>query len=312
MRLTPFDEWTVRGVWWPTLRRRSRPALALVVHHSVTLTDGRTALQRWRDIEEVIYGRRWSSRFTMTAYSYLEARGEVAIARGTKYRNGANNNTRGDHGEYPDLNNGNTISVCVAGNYQPDVAGVPTMPATRQSAVAVAGLYRHLIDAGALVDDAPIIPHRALHRTSCPGNNLVGKWLDMVRTITKGKEVPEMTIYRLTGIGFAVLDWQEHGATISAISATTSDNLEEQGALRLELSKAQIEGYRWRWADHLILDESTASAEWVQVAKAAGLANAGHRFIRSEPAGVPAPPAPVDLEALADAVADELGDRIGR
>ena len=123
--VVPFKSWTIRGRWWPTLRRR-RQSIAAVIHHSVTDTRGRTGEQQIQHIEEITYRRRWRARFTMVPYnSMVDTAGVIYAGRETTYRNAANKDGRGTG-----FRNANTLSFCYAGNFQPGVYGIPTMSPT--------------------------------------------------------------------------------------------------------------------------------------------------------------------------------------
>lgn len=181
-RIAPFAEWTVRGRWWPTARRSSSPALALVVHHSVT-TILATTLASVQAVEEVIYGRRLSSRFSMIAYSFLiTPDGAIWEGRGTVYRNGANNRTKRN----VPYTNSNTLSVCFVGNFHPGVAGVTTLTPTPEALAACADLVAHLRAQGALVAGSDLVAHSMLHATACCGDNLRNELSTIRRLIADG------------------------------------------------------------------------------------------------------------------------------
>lgn len=166
--VVPFDDWTVKGRWWPTSKRRQQ-STAVVLHHSVTDTTGRSSHQQAQDIEQVIYDRRRRSRFSMVAYSFIVATdGTLFEGRGVTYRNGANNDTKNTG-----YTNTNTMSVCFAGNYQPGVAGVPELQPTPAQLRAVGDLAGWLHLAKELTGDYEILPHRHVHATACPGDNIV-------------------------------------------------------------------------------------------------------------------------------------------
>lgn len=169
--VVPFDQWTIRGRWWPvTLRRRLRSE-ASVVHHSVTDTTGDTDLAQAQQIEEVIYRRRLKARFSMVAYSYIIGTDATVFeGRGVTYRNAANNDTKNTG-----LTNTVTVSFCFAGNYHPDVAGVPTLTPTVKQLAAAGDVIAWLELSGDLEPDADVVPHRYVHATACPGDNLASE-----------------------------------------------------------------------------------------------------------------------------------------
>lgn len=158
----PFDEWTLRGRWWPVTRRPTgTPNEANVIHHSVTNTAGKDAVTQIRDIEEIIYQRRITSKFSMVAYSFLiSSDAQVFEGRGLTYRNGANNDTKNTG-----FGNANTFSICFAGNYMTDEP-------TDAQLDAAGRLVRWLKDHGHAFQTAPTIPHSQVHATACCGTNL--------------------------------------------------------------------------------------------------------------------------------------------
>ena len=134
-----FEDWTRHGKWGNPPGIGSTPKLATVVHHSVTNTTGLEPLQQAQAVESVIYGRRVKSKFSMLAYSDLVTPdGTVWEGRAGHHQNGANNNTNGARHtvELPSgpltvrLDNSNTYSICLVGNYHPGVPGVPTLSPT--------------------------------------------------------------------------------------------------------------------------------------------------------------------------------------
>lgn len=155
-----FADWTRRGKWGTTSAFNA-PAAGVVVHHSVTRVTGSPVADA-QTVEEVIWQRRFSSGFSMIAYSFLlhpdgtvlEGRGPWAGARG--WRNGANKNTRGGS-----LSNSNTVSVCCIGDYRSD----------RVTSVMRHSFGRLLSDLrrdGVVAVDAMVVPHSELAFTECP------------------------------------------------------------------------------------------------------------------------------------------------
>lgn len=169
----PFDDWTVYGQWWPTMRRR-RQAAASLVHHSVTRTAGFDDLQQARTIEAVIHGRRLKSRFSMVAYNFIIARGATVFeGRGWTYRNGANNDTK-----RTGYGNANTISICFAGNYEVGLS-IPTVFPTDDQLDAAAAIIREGLELGHIYQPALVLPHNHVHATACPGDTLEGRMQDI-------------------------------------------------------------------------------------------------------------------------------------
>jgi hypothetical protein len=218
--VAPFEDWTIRGRWWPTMRRRKQ-AIAVVFHHAVTDITGRTDLQQVQDVEEVIYRRRFRSRFTMFAYCFALSHGaRLYEGRGTKYRNGANNDTKGTG-----YNNSNTISVVLCGNYEHGVPGIPTLTPTEAQAKMAAALVRDLVRAGVVVDwpEVVLLPHNHVHSTACPGDNVEGAWLNRVRDLVampapqppdEHEGLPAMyDVQRDSEVGTTWATWTVNGTT---------------------------------------------------------------------------------------------------
>lgn len=188
MRVIPFDEWTIRGRWGPTLRRQS-PSAALVVHHTVTpvtsdpFADAQT-------VEDVIWARRFSSGFTSVPYGWLlHPDGTLFASRGTTYRNGANRSTRPG----VNLSNRNTMSVGLIGNYE-------QRSVTIQQRNSFDGLRDELAGLGFLSNRANVVGHDQLASTACPGNaldqllqpadpadGLEGEQMETLVSLTNGK-----------------------------------------------------------------------------------------------------------------------------
>jgi hypothetical protein len=165
MEIVPHAAWSKRGQWAPTSDFVG-PAKGLVVHHSVTRVSGDAAADA-RVVDDVIWGRRTTSKFAMIAYSYLlHPDGTIFEGRGVRKRNGANNNTKGG-----DLSNRNTLSVCLIGDYRTD-----QVTAAQRSSLAA--LTAWLRAEGHLTADADLAGHRELHATACPGPNVVAVLAD--------------------------------------------------------------------------------------------------------------------------------------
>lgn len=163
--LIPFREWSKLGRWWPTPARPAGAAAAVVVHHTVTATS-RFPKQDAQHVERVIYGRRWSARFSSLPYNYLlHFDGTILEGRGVNYRNAANKATRPG----VNLSNGNTLSVALIGDHR---AGRDVVtPAQRRS---FAWLTTQLAADGHLGNAASVTSHAALAFTECPAGGLDG------------------------------------------------------------------------------------------------------------------------------------------
>lgn len=160
MNVIPFDDWTGRGRWGPTLRRPN-PSAALVVHHTVTTASANPVRDAQR-VEDVIWARRFSAKFTSVPYGWLlHPDGTLFTSRGTIYRNGANRATRAG----ATLSNRNTMSVALIGNYE-------KQSVTIQQRRAFDTLRTELANLGFLTNRANVVGHRALSHTACPGNAL--------------------------------------------------------------------------------------------------------------------------------------------
>lgn len=166
--IVPFEEWSLRGRWWPVTRRpTSKPNIASIVHHAVTDTTGRSPFEQIQDIEEIIYRRRIRSRFSMIAYSWpIATDGTVFAGRAHVYRNGANNDTK-----RTGFTNSNTSSICFAGNYEPG-AGPPVLIPTEAQLRSAARVIAWERSVGLMVDVSPVKPHSDVHKTACCGLEL--------------------------------------------------------------------------------------------------------------------------------------------
>lgn len=160
MIIRPFPSWTVKGRWWPTMRRGSKPALATVVHHSVTRPTT-SPVNDARAVERVIWNRRFTSRFSMIAYSFMiHPDGTILEGRGKTYRNGANKNDKGGV-----FDNSNTISICLIGDYR-------TNEVTDEQRRAYKQLRAELVRTGVIDRNAKQLGHSALAYTACPAGAL--------------------------------------------------------------------------------------------------------------------------------------------
>lgn len=159
-----FDNWSKRGRWWPT-RRFAGPAVSIIVHHSVTTPTSEPVADA-RTIEDVIYARRFRSRFSMVAYSYLiHPDGTVLEGRGVTWRNGANADRKNTG-----LGNARTLSVCMIGSYHPPAGGHDEL--TDAQVVAFRQLADWLESAGYLTNSRSVNPHSAVAYTDCCGDTL--------------------------------------------------------------------------------------------------------------------------------------------
>lgn len=174
MRTVPFEDWTGLGQWFPCLSYKGK-AEGIIVHHSVTKpTDN--PFNDARVVERVIYDRRFESRFGMIAYSYMiHPDGTIFEGRGLTYRNGANKNTKGGL-----LSNGNTVSVCMIGDYRRDKI-------TDKQIAAFNWLRSDLIMRAGVIPSATVHPHSELSHTECPSLDV-----DVFDTTLLGEEEPEM------------------------------------------------------------------------------------------------------------------------
>lgn len=178
--VVPFEEWTVKGRWWPTTLRRKQISSAAVIHHSVTNTTGKSSYAQVQEIERVIFDRRIRSRFSMVAYNFLVATDALVFeGRGLKYRNAANNDTKGTG-----YDNKATLSFCFAGSYEPGT-DVPTLQPTPQQLAAVGDVIAWLVMAGHVSKWHEVIPHSYVHRTACPGDNLEAAIPDLARYVSR-------------------------------------------------------------------------------------------------------------------------------
>lgn len=161
MRIVPFNQWTKLGQWWPTMRLKGEMG-GIIVHHSVTKPTDNAAADA-RVVERIIYNRRFKSRFSMVAYSWLiHPDGSIFEGRGHLWRNGANTNKKGGS-----LSNSNTVSVCMIGDYRTDKI-------TDVQRSAFWWLVQHLQGTGTVKPNPDIFPHSDLAWTACPSGAMDG------------------------------------------------------------------------------------------------------------------------------------------
>jgi len=72
-----------------------------------------------------------------------------------------------------------TIAICVAGNYEPGIPGLPDLTPNSEQLQAVADIIYEGMRLGWIEPGAEIMGHRQAGKTSCPGDNLYSK-LDWV------------------------------------------------------------------------------------------------------------------------------------
>lgn len=182
MRIVPHAEWSVRGHWWLwALVKFVGPKGAAILHHSVTKITGMTEAAAFRDVrtvETVIYNRRLRSRFATIAYNYLiHPNGMIFEGRGTKYRNGANNDTKSTG-----LGNKATISICMIGNYHPAAGGTDTLTDAQRESLSFL-LWELEMDEH-LSNRANVQGHSHVAATACPGDSNRAE-LESIRTAAR-------------------------------------------------------------------------------------------------------------------------------
>lgn len=146
--------WSVLGIYHPgRVRPFSGPADAVVCHHSFTPQQG-GGVTGVRTVDKVTQQR---GQFAMVPYSGLgPANGNVYLGRGDRYRNGANNNTRGG-----ELSNRNTLAYCFVGDYRSDVVNGAQVDGFVE-------FCRYMVARGSLRPDFEIVRHRDVAFTECP------------------------------------------------------------------------------------------------------------------------------------------------
>ena len=176
MNIVPHGEWSKRGTWG-SVNAAPKPGTlrAWVVHHQAGSVGNRDGLAQARHIESIHFNKRrkdGSHTWGMVAYSYIIATdGTVFEGRGLRHGNGANYSKTGPYG------NGNTLSVCFAGDWHtsgPSQHGGILEPVEgsilRRMHTAFSTLVRELGDHLPL--DPPLLGHRDVSATSCPGEYL--------------------------------------------------------------------------------------------------------------------------------------------
>lgn len=155
MRIVPRAEWGANPASLPS-KRMQLPATHVFVHHSVTHVSDSVQADM-RQVEAV--GLR---RFGQFPYSYvIGVNGEILTGCGL--RRGAHTSQR----------NSKSFGICWLGNYDERSPKVQQFDATRW---LIAELRRQ----GHLLELAPILGHRDVYATACPGAKLYGM-LDMIR-----------------------------------------------------------------------------------------------------------------------------------
>lgn len=144
--------------------RMRLPARAVYIHHTVTAATADPA-RDMRQVESI-----GIARFGIFSYSYCgHPFGIVAEGQGTRV--GAH--TRG--------HNTTSFGYSFIGNYENDVLPDVAVDAFGQ-------WWRYMVESRVLLPDAPMIPHRHVKQTACPGRNTIWRWDDLLAA--RGTPIP--------------------------------------------------------------------------------------------------------------------------
>lgn len=156
MRIVTRAEWGAVKASLPTVKMRL-PAGAVYVHHSVT-QPSESPVRDMQTIEAI-----GMQRFGQFPYSYVVHPHDGEVLEGCGLRRGAHTSQR----------NSNAFGICLVGNYDEQNPKVQQIQAVRD-------LIAWLTAEGHLSADAPVLGHRDVFATACPGQRLYDV-LDLIR-----------------------------------------------------------------------------------------------------------------------------------
>ena len=176
-KITPYKEWGKLGDWGKVPGPPELPAIALPVHHSDTRTVGKTSVEQVQWVEQITFDRRdrfGHHLFLADPYGFhIPTTGDAIYeGRGLRVKNAANLYKHDTPG-LGHLDNSNTISVCVAGDYQ----APPHDPREDLDAICdrILDLAKHLCANQPQAILPNIIGHRDIGYTDCPGQRLYAR-----------------------------------------------------------------------------------------------------------------------------------------
>lgn len=165
MRIIGRADWNATPASLPSVKMRL-PAGAVYIHHSVTQPSDNPR-RDMQTIESI-----GMQRFGQFPYSFCISPHDGEILEGCGLRRGAHTAQR----------NSNAFGICWVGNYNEQNPKVQQLDATRW-------LIAKLRSDGHLSPTAPILGHRDVYATACPGNKLYAM-LNEIR-IPWGGTMPE-------------------------------------------------------------------------------------------------------------------------
>jgi len=169
MSIHPRTDWNSRG-FWGYVRFSDRKRNKVVIHHSVTNIAGKTPIEQVKEEEDIHFSLRKRKGYGSIAYNFVVSRDGQKWA-GMDWPRVTVANWWGD----------DTIAICVAGNYQPNVPGVETLEPNAAQLTGVAEIIYEGMKLGWIEPDAKVMGHRQAGKTSCPGDNLFNSidWINV-------------------------------------------------------------------------------------------------------------------------------------
>jgi len=211
MTIRPRSDWGSIGTWG-YVRKSNRKRNKVVVHHSVTNLAGKTPVEQVKEEEDIHYALRDSHGFGAISYNHVVSRdGQQWEGRG--WADVTDANWWGD----------DTIAICVAGNYHPNIHGVETLTPNAEQLQGVAEIIYEGMTLGWITPDAKLIGHRQAGKTSCPGDNLFNA-LDQINAalhkIILERGEPDLNVTPPFEIAPAVLKLGSKGAAVKNLQTT--------------------------------------------------------------------------------------------
>ena len=180
IRIISREEWGANRASLPATTMRL-PAGAVYIHHSVTQPSASPG-RDMQTIESI-----GMQRFGQFPYSYCIHPKEGIVLEGCGLRRGAHTSQR----------NSNSFGICWVGNYNEQNPSVQQLQSTRD-------LIARLVAERHLSADAPVLGHRDVYATACPGDKLYAL-LDAIRHPWEETPLPDdPTLPNLPDIKFFI------------------------------------------------------------------------------------------------------------
>lgn len=206
----PLEQWADNP---KPIRSVNRPPhdlyRAVVIHHSAGPLNDQARLNpvaAFKQVERAALGRRnksGSPMFAMIPYSYLLhlESGVIGVGRGGTYGDGGTRITK-PHRDRTDrkIKQGETISICVAGNYHPGKLRCDKINIEHLQAAILAVVFRH---AARLGEGWSLLRHRDLSATECCGD-LLAKVVLAIRSDVYAGRMPKAKKERTDALSRAV------------------------------------------------------------------------------------------------------------